>query len=161
MTAILYSIDPGATGAIARFIDGRLDRLFDPAAKSLAQPLANLLLDDLGNPDNAVTVAIERVNGLPGQSGPGAFNFGQSYGELLGVCVGLGVGYSLHPPVTWKWAMGLRRNGGDTPAKYKMKSILMARELWPETTAFARAKDEGRAEAALLGQYVLTQGLML
>jgi hypothetical protein len=38
----------------------------------------------------------------------------------------------------------------------------MARELWPQhaKTFFARAKDDGAAEAALLGHYALQAGIV-
>ena len=151
--AFVFAIDPGKTGRIAIFDADELNLI------EFANPcaLANWL-DILPG----ARVVIEQVNGVPGQSGPASFNFGQSYGELLGVCVALGVEPVLIRPVEWKAALGLRREFGETTAKFKGRSLAMAREIWPNRakTFFARAKDDGAAEAALLGHYVISQGIV-
>jgi len=142
---IVLAVDPGKTGAIAAFQDGKLCAVHDPIDGSLTRRFADLLLDCLDF-RHRVTVVIEKVNGVPGQSGPGSFNFGKGFGELIGVCVGLGVIPVLIPPATWKWKMNLRGVG-------KKASLEMARGLWPVEDWFRRVKDDGRAEAALLGIY--------
>lgn len=144
---ILFAIDPGKTGALAEFENGKLRAVHDPVDGSLTKLFSDLLLDYL-DLRLRVTVVIEKVNGVPGQSGPASFNFGKGFGELIGVCVGLGVEPQLVPPQTWKWASGLR--GAD-----KKASLDRARGRWPHLDLFKRAKDDGRAEAALLGDYWL------
>ena len=151
--AFVFAIDPGKTGRIAVFDSGGLESIW------LANPydLASLL-----DARPSACVVIEQVNGVPGQSGPASFNFGKSYGELLGVCVPLDVEPVLIRPVEWKAALGLRREFGETTAKFKGRSLAMAREIWPNhaKTFFARARDDGAAEAALLGHYVISQGIV-
>lgn len=147
--SVLLSVDPGKTGAVAYFADGVLRGVHDPHGGNLANPFADLLLDCLDF-RHRVTVVIEKVNGVPGQSAPASFNFGRGFGELLGVCAGLGVKPELVPPATWKWKMGLRHAD-------KKASLEMARGLWPNRDWFRRAKDDGRAEAALLGLYWLRE----
>jgi crossover junction endodeoxyribonuclease RuvC len=142
----LFSIDPGKTGAVAVFADGLLTDMIDPDANGLARPFADRLLDAIDF-RHSVTVVIEKVNGVPGQSGPAAFNFGDGFGQLKGVCIGLGFNPILVPPATWKQAMGLR--GLD-----KGGSIDAAQRLWGNKL-FHLKKHDGRAEAALLGQYWL------
>lgn len=159
--SILYAIDPGKTGALARFVGGRLAGIADPVSGSLAPVLAARMLDDLGEARAAVTVVIEKVQGVPGQGGPASFNFGKGFGELLGVCLGLGVEPELIPPNVWKPALGLKRVHGVKESAWKALSLNMARELWPDVTWFRMAKDDGRAEAALLGHYALTQRLFI
>ena len=155
MTQVLLAIDPGKTGAIAAFRKGLFTAVCGAAASELAKLLQVLRAD---NP----RVVIEQVNGAPGQSGPASFNFGKAYGELLGVCIALDVEPVLIRPVDWKGGLGLRREYGESIASFKRKSLVMARELWPQhaKSFFARSKDDGAAEAALLGHYALTQGIV-
>ena len=151
--SVLLAIDPGATGRIALFIEGRLDNMLPATPQALASRLESY---------RQRRVAIEQVNGAPGQSGPAMFNFGKAYGELLGVCVALDVEPVLIRPADWKAGLGLRREYGESNAAFKRKSLVMARNVWPQhaKTFFARAKDDGAAEAALLGHYALTQGIV-
>ena len=155
MTQILLAIDPGKSGAIAIFCDREL------CGKAYADA-ARLTKEVQFWREQPLRVVIEQVNGAPGQSGPASFNFGKSYGELLGVCIALDVEPVLIRPVDWKGGLGLRREHGETNAKFKGRSLAMARELWPQhaKTFFARAKDDGAAEAALLGHYALQQGVV-
>jgi hypothetical protein len=138
---VLLSVDPGKTGALAIFESGELVRVHD-AGDSLSRRFAGVLLDYLDF-RHQVKVVIERVNGVPGQSGPASFNFGQGFGELLGVCIGLGVEPVLITPATWKWKMNLRGLG-------KHASVLEAARRWG-SEFFHLKKHDGRAEAALLG----------
>ena len=149
----LYAIDPGKSGAIAVFERGILAGMRPCTAPELFLLLRNYWTR------RDCSVAMERVQGLPGQSGPGMFAFGQGYGELLGVCLASGVEPKLVSPATWKGALGLRREFGETTAKFKGRSLTMARALWPDAPWFKRAKDDGAAEAALIGHYALTSGL--
>jgi len=151
---VLLSIDPGKTGAIACFVRGDL--------ASISSARAANLVGWLKPPTSSVRVVIEQVNGAPGQSGPAMFNFGKAYGELLGVCVAFDVEPVLIRPADWKAGVGLRRAYGETIARFKARSLVMARELWPQhaKTFFARAKDDGAAEAALLGHYALQAGIV-
>lgn len=165
MTSILYAVDPGASGAIARFVDGAPDSVRDSVphseAHDLAGMLATSLVEDMGDPRNSVAVVIERVNGLPGQSGPGSFVFGQGYGELIGVCKALAVSYALVPAMTWKPALRLRRLTNMSEKEYKAQSRTLACELWPDHAEwFKLVKHTDRAEACLLGHYHLTQSLL-
>ena len=147
---VLLAVDPGKTGAVAVFHGGALRVVIDPLEDgNLAKPFADYLLDCLDF-RYRVSVVIEQVHGIPRQSGPASFTFGKGYGELLGVCLGLGIIPKLVPPQTWKWKMGLR--GAD-----KKASLGLARRTWPTSDLFKRIKDEGRAEAALLGAYWLEE----
>ncbi len=155
--SILFTIDPGVSGAIAEFCDGSLFAVHDPADKGLAPVLADLLVEALGEHEE-VRVVIEWVNGLPGQSGPAAFNFGKGFGELIGVCLALDADMHLVRPNIWKAGVGLRGTGLKQ-SDFKKLSLDLARRTWPSVNWFARVKDEGRAEAALIGLYTLNQGL--
>jgi len=153
LTQVVLAIDPGKSGAIALFIGDRLDNVMPATPGALCKRLVAY---------KHRRVVIEQVNGAPGQSGPASFNFGRAYGELLGVCAALDVEPVLVRPVDWKGGLGLRREYGESVASFKRKSLVMARERWPQhaNTFFARAKDDGAAEAALLGHYAIKEGLV-
>ena len=153
MTTLL-AIDPGATGAIAVFRPWGVHDMRDPWGGSLALELASLCRDH-ENP----TVVIEQVGGMPGQGGASQFAFGKRYGELLGVCAAFEIEPILVSPARWKGALGLRR-GTQTTAQFKCQSLNLANQVFPGTAWFKRAKDDGRAEAALIGHYYLKHDLV-
>jgi hypothetical protein len=153
MSKIVYAIDPGKTGAIATFRNGVLANVADPIAAGLGAQLSDILVGDC-------KVVIEQVGGVPGQSGPASFVFGQGYGELLGVCMARGIEPYLIQPSEWKGFMGLRRRTSESSASWKRRSLSVALNLWPQAPWFKLAKHDGRAEAALLGSYALLQGIV-
>lgn len=80
---------------------------------------------------------------MPKQGVSSSFKFGRSLGLVEGVCDGLGIPVQWVTPNRWKKAMRL---GADKEA-----SRQLAIRRWPEQAAlFARKKDHGRAEAALI-----------
>ena len=142
--SILLAIDPGKTGAIAAFTEGLLSGIFACDAATLNDALFP-----------GTEVVIEQVNGVPGQSAPAAFNFGRRYGELLGVCIANGIEPVLVAPMIWKGALGLRR-GTMTNTEFKTASRELVSKLYPDHAhLFARAKDDGSAEAVLIGHWYL------
>jgi crossover junction endodeoxyribonuclease RuvC len=147
----IAGIDPGLGGAIA-LIDDRV-RVWDvPTFKvnvngkerrrvnlhELAV-LFELLADEVS------LCVIEDVGPMPKDSPQGAFNFGFVAGALQA----LACRWKLLPvkPAVWKIQMGL---GGQTKDASRRK----ASQLFPKFShLWARAKDDGRAEAALLAYY--------
>ena len=94
--------------------------------------------------------AVEAVASRPGQGVASTFKFGQTHGVLLGVLGALNVPVSHVTPTKWKKSYGL---GSDKEASRRL-----AIEMWPNMSGyFARKKDDGRAEAALLGRYCWQQ----
>jgi len=147
--AILLAIDPGKSGAIAVFAGGTLVG-FEPATP---EALGQLTF-------SYPAVLLEKVGGVPGQSAHNSFKFGRSVGELVGVCLASGIVPIEIPPQVWKAKLGLRRAEGMTQSQNKAQSLALARSLWPEhVKSFARAKDDGNAEAALIGHYWLEENL--
>lgn len=145
--------DPGLHGAIALW-DDDLEVLVVRDApvlqiqvgKSKARTVYNdalfaQLFRDLC-PDQVV---IEQVGGLTGQSASAAFNFGIGPGLLRGFAAMLEVPvHFIAPPV---WRMRLRVPPG------KDGSRMRASQLFPRHAGlFARVKDDGRAEAALIAR---------
>jgi crossover junction endodeoxyribonuclease RuvC len=142
----IYANDPGASGADAFYFtdhpetvsvedtpiaDGRVD------AATLARRL------EIMRPDLAI---IERVGAMPGQGVSSMFNFGAAYGTVIGVVAALKIPVHFVTPAKWKKHFGL-------PAD-KEAARARALQLWPaRAELFARKKDHGRAEAALIARF--------
>lgn len=149
----ILGVDPGAGGALA---------VFDTQANSLQitdmptveikrgqrfvnHVSAQLVADALRelNIDHAI---IEKVGAMPGQGVSSMFAFGRAAGVIEGVLAGLAIGTTLVTPQEWMKAM--RVVGG------KDGSRARAVELWPHhASLFARKKDDGRSDAALVAAY--------
>lgn len=155
---MIVGIDPGASGAIAFFDPkaGTLDVHDMPVmeiersgkTKREISPtlLANILHDDFGHN----IVWIEKVGAMPGQGVSSMFQFGRGVGMIEGVIAAEGLSLNYVTPQAWQKAVGVR--GG------KDGSRLRAVELFPKyANLFARKKDDGRAEAALIAWYGATR----
>src|SRR5262249_28456239 len=95
-------------------------------------------------PSHAV---VEQVGARPGQGVTSMFRFGHSCGVARGVLASQRVPVTLVAPTRWKRHFGL---GAD-----KEESRALALRLFPASAEpFARKKDHGRAEAALLARWL-------
>lgn len=162
---IVVGIDPGLSGALAVWdTDTQALTIHDmpvfehvvPGKKAVRRVLNEVELARLtfnvipGEP----LVWLEQVNGLPGQSGPGAFSFGQVYGAIRMAVLAAGLPLNVVQPAIWKSAMRVRRS--DAP---KEASRARASELLPQYAhLWARKKDADRAEAALIALYGAKSG---
>ncbi len=150
---MIVGFDPGATGALARLTDGGdLLAVADMPVvevrgkRRVSAPLLAAIVREWA-PRLAV---IEEVGSRPGEGHAGAFAFGRSAGVLEGVCAMAGVPVVLARPDVWKRALKVTADKGSCR--------LMAQRLWPAHAAsFARVRDDGRAEAALVAFYGRTQ----
>jgi crossover junction endodeoxyribonuclease RuvC len=93
------------------------------------------------------TVWIEQVGAMPGQGVSSVFAFGKVYGTLLGICAANGLVIERVTPQVWKKAMGLQTAAKDA-ARARASTLLPA-----HVSKWARVKDDGRAEAALIALY--------
>jgi crossover junction endodeoxyribonuclease RuvC len=150
---MIIGIDPGAGGAFALLNDlGELQFVRDMPVVEVngkrrvsAAAVAEIVKE--WNPRLAI---IERVGAMPKQGVSGMFAFGYSAGVLEGVCAAAGVSVVFAHPVTWKRAMGVPADKG--------ACRLAAMRMWPgKQQLFARVKDDGRAEASLIGAYHIMQ----
>lgn len=142
----LLGVDPGLTGALAFLSTIRNSvEVFD-------MPIVGGEVDTVGlaelirgqAPDYAI---VEQVASRPGQGVSSVFKFGMSYGAALAAIGALKIPHRRVTPAVWKKAFGLTSD--------KKKSRLLAISMWPAgRMQFARAKDDGRAEAALLAAYL-------
>jgi crossover junction endodeoxyribonuclease RuvC len=151
---IIFGCDPGLSGAGA-FVNAAGDLLdvFDlpvaglgKAARVDAANLAELIRAIA--PTRAI---VEHVGARPGQGVSSMFRFGQATGVIAGVLGAMLVPVEWVAPARWKKAMRLDAE--------KETSRLRALETWPaHAKDFARKKDHGKAEAALLALYALRNG---
>ena len=152
MSAIIIGVDPGKSGAFAALDqDGNLHDTWDiPVVdKRISAPL----IADILVPLQAVAelCVIEDVHAMPGQGVTSMFTFGRGLGIVEGVALGAGIPVRWVSPAKWKRALGLSPDKGASRRR--------ATELWPAQSAmFARVKDDGRAEAALIAYYWLYYG---
>ena len=152
----VIGIDPGLSGAIAIIKKGTLSVFDMPtleyqiAGKKKRREINIAELNRIIRASGADHAFVEAVAGMPGMGGTQMFAFGQSYGMLKAVLTLSLTPYDLVSPQKWKNYYGL--------SKDKDKSRKLAAEKFPQrSNMFARKKDDGRAEAALIALYGLEQ----
>ena len=147
MTGYFLSIDPGAvSGAYALFFAGKPVKVGD-------LPVADGQLDgaELGRMVAGMepeAVVVERVASMPKQGVASTFKFGMAVGIIHGVVLAHQVPLHLETPGTWK--RHFRLTGTDKDA-----ARALAIRLHPSLVGLARKKDQGRADALLMGTYFL------
>ena len=148
MTAVI-GIDPGLSGAIALVVGRELRAVLDmptmPSGKTSEVDLhaAREILSEFGPAD---LVVLEHVNGIQGSGATSAFNFGAGWGGLRGLLVALDRPHQLVRPPRWTKDLAV---GADKAAHRRA-----AQGFYPEHAhLFARVKDDGRADAALLARW--------
>lgn len=149
----ILGIDPGAGGALV-LLDTKTNQLtvldmptveIKRGQRMVNQVSAQLVAELLRGHkiDHAV---MEKVHAMPGQGVSSMFAFGRAAGVVEGVLSGLSLPTTLVPPQEWQKAM--RVIGGKDGSRHR------AMELFPEQAPmFARKKDDGRADAALIAAY--------
>lgn len=149
----IVGIDPGATGALAMWATC-LDALVVadmPSAlvrtgKAQRRQVNEAVLADLLRQWQPDCAWLERVHALPGQGVTSSFSFGLAYGLVRGVLAAYQIPVTLVTPNEWKRHFRL---GAD-----KAEARLIAGRMFPGSALqFARVKDDGRAEAALLALF--------
>ena len=152
----VIGIDPGISGAIAVFEDGKLVNVIDmptlevDSGKTKKRHISAVSLCNYLTVFSNAHVVIEKVGAMPGQGVTSMFNFGRSAGIIEGVVAALCNPHTYVTPATWTKAVG-RAAGKDA-------SRMRAMELFPsKADLFKRAKDDGRADAALIAYWYITK----
>jgi hypothetical protein len=142
----ILGIDPGLEGALAFFFPDNPHRVAcqdmpcvagNVDAITLAASIAAMMPDE---------VFLEQVGAMPGQGVSSTFKFGRGFGTVIGVCGALKLPLHLVAPTKWKSHFRLT-------ADKEMSRSLALRTFPACGHQFARKKDHGRAEAALLARY--------
>lgn len=93
-------------------------------------------------------VVVEAVHSMPGQGVSSSFKFGVAFGGAIALAERFNCPWHMVTPQKWKKALNLSSD--------KQQSIDLARELWP-AAPITRKKDNGRAEALLLAEWLRRQ----
>jgi crossover junction endodeoxyribonuclease RuvC len=155
---MIISIDPGVSGAIAVLRDdGDLIDVIDMPTSAKTRGKGNevnaVLLGDylrsvILNSGEIVRVAIEAVGAMPGQGVTSMFGFGRSLGVVEGVAAAFSLPVEYVTPQRWKKLHGLT-------GKDKDASRTLVLQKYPNhSDLFSRKKDNGRADAVLIGLVV-------
>lgn len=154
--AAVIAIDPGLTGAIVLLDGDELlvrDMPTEARGKKSVVDLKALwaVVDHWSPCFRDLAGVIENVAAMPKQGLSSACNFGKTIGACEMALVAAGCELVRVTPPVWKFGVGLNADSkADTKAR-KNASRARAIELFPDYAhLFARAKDDGRAEAALM-----------
>lgn len=91
-------------------------------------------------------VVVEEVQGVQGTGATSAFTFGYGAGAIAGVLTALERPWRYVTPQRWTKDLAVSRDKG--------AHRLMAQSLYPDVAhLFARVKDDGRADAALIAHW--------
>jgi len=161
---IAFGVDPGLSGAIAvveTMADGGV-RLYvvdmpvvevvrnaktkrEVSAAGVADVVAAFTAAHAGH---ARVACVERVGAMPGQGVSSVFSFGRSAGIVEGVLAALKIAVTITTPQAWQKAMAVR--GGKDGSRARAMEVFADRSHF-----FARKKDDGRADAALIAMHAL------
>jgi Holliday junction resolvasome RuvABC endonuclease subunit len=145
----ILAIDPGLTGAMAVYYTSAPDRvsIYDmPVVDGKVNAAALRDTLRLHRPDMAV---IERVGPMPRDGVAQAWRFSAAYATAQAVCALSDIPMTLITPAAWKKAMKV---AGGPAGKEQCRALAI--RLFPVCShLFARKKDAGRAEAALLAYH--------
>ena len=158
---MILGIDIGVTGAIAILLpDGELLEVFDMPtvdagkkarrcrvidARALHRIISGSLFNTVGS-----TAYVEDVSAMPKQGVSSVFSLGESRGCVRAALASVEVPTIFVKPQLWKKYYGLL--GRDKDA-----SRTRAIELYPSYDCLSRKKDNGRAEAILIGRWGVKQ----
>jgi crossover junction endodeoxyribonuclease RuvC len=146
----IIGIDPGLGGALAFLDPAALQRL-----EVVEMPVLTLARNKRAVDVHALAIMLERpiqhafleqASARPGQGTVSMFNFGKTFGAVLGILAARGIPYTLVSPSGWKRYM-------QVPAS-KHGARARASQLLPASSSlWLRVKDHGRAESALLALF--------
>jgi hypothetical protein len=149
---IIIGVDPGKSGAIAVLDDGALRDVGDMPV--VGATISAARLSDMCSrwlPLDYVLAVVEDVHAMPKQGVSSTFAFGRSLGVIEGALGALSIPTHYVSPARWKRDLRLGKDKGESRRR--------AIELWPDRADwFARVKDDGRAEAALIAYWWLHHG---
>jgi hypothetical protein len=141
---IILGIDPGASGALASFSRGRdkpVTYCFDKMTEQdIYKVLQGYAIDDC-------ICYLERVKGMPKDTGKTAFTFGQHYGFVRGVMVSVGLPFVEVYSQVWQRKLGLGKPYPSQPER-KRAHRQQAQQWWPRLKITL-----GNADALLIAEY--------
>ena len=154
---LIIGIDPGISGSICFFEDGKILQAIDmptmaDGKKNKRQINGAQIFNEIStrlNDKNKqdVRVIIEQVSAMPGQGVTSMFNFGQSYGILKGICSAMQLSMFFVRPAKWKKYYNLLNSEKDA-------SRTRAIEIFPYfSSQLSKKKDSNKADAILIASF--------
>ena len=154
---LIIGIDPGITGSICFFKDGKIIDVVEmpnmaEGKKNKRQAngaqIYNEITSRIKNIEQKdIKVVIEQVSAMPGQGVTSMFNFGQSFGVLKGMCSAMQLPMYFVRPAKWKKYFNLIKSEKDAS---RTKAI----EVFPYiSTQLSRKKDSNKADAILIASF--------
>lgn len=148
-------IDPGKSGAWAVvFPDGSADAAPVPLAGNEidAGRLAETFAAWDQNLNGRLLAVVEKVHAMPKQGVSSSFDFGKSFGIILGILGALKISYRLVTPEAWKKSVlaGLDWKGN------KGAAVTYARRAFPDVSLVlprCRVPHDGMADALCLAEH--------
>ena len=154
---LIIGIDPGITGSICFFEDGKIIDLIEMPNMAEgkknkkqvngAQIYNEILLKIKNYEKKDIKVVIEQVSAMPGQGVTSMFNFGQSFGVLKGICSAMQLPMYFVRPAKWKRYFNLINSEKDAS---RTKAI----QIFPYISErLSRKKDSNKADAILIASF--------
>ena len=153
----IIGIDPGISGAISFFEDGKILDVIDMPSmaegkKNKKQVNGAQIYNEIKKrikivQKGKVCVVIEQVSAMPGQGVTSMFNFGQSFGVIKGICAAMQLPMYLVRPAKWKKYFNLLKTE-------KEASRTKAIEIFPQIShMLSKKKDVNKADAILIASF--------
>ena len=154
---LIIGIDPGITGSICFFEDGKIIDVVEmpnmaEGKKNKRQVNGAQIYHEISKriknlEKKDIKVIIEQVAAMPGQGVTSMFNFGQSFGVLKGICAAMQIPMYFVRPAKWKKYFNLINSEKDAS---RTKAI----EIFPHFSAqLSRKKDSNKADAILISSF--------
>ena len=153
---LIIGIDPGISGSICFFEDGKIIEVIEMPVMSEGKKnkkqvngaqIYNEFLTRITRKNDETRVVIEQVSAMPGQGVTSMFNFGQSFGILKGICSAMQLPMFFIRPAKWKKYFNLINSQKDA-------SRTRAIEIFPYfSTQLSKKKDSNKADAILIASF--------
>ena len=154
---LVIGIDPGISGSICFFQDGKIIDVVEmptmtEGKKNKKQVNGSQIYNEISEritklDKTNIKVVIEQVSAMPGQGVTSMFNFGQSYGILKGICSAMQLPMYFVRPTKWKKYFNLINSEKDA-------SRTRAIEIFPYfSSQLSRKKDSNKADAILIASF--------
>ena len=153
---LIVGIDPGISGSICFFKDGRILEVIEMPVMTEGKKnkkqvngaqIYNEFLKRINKKEDEIRVVIEQVSAMPGQGVTSMFNFGQSFGILKGICSAMQLPMFFVRPAKWKKYFNLINSQKDA-------SRTRAIEIFPYfSTQLSKKKDSNKADAILIASF--------
>ena len=154
---LIIGIDPGISGSICFFQDGKIIDVVEmptmtEGKKNKKQVNGSQIFNEISKKikkldKEEIKVIIEQVSAMPGQGVTSMFNFGQSFGILKGICSAMQLPMYFVRPAKWKKYFNLINSEKDA-------SRTRAIEIFPYFSGqLSRKKDSNKADAILIASF--------